>query len=178
LQTRLGKEAACLRLDDFYLDRAHLPLRRRERLNFDHPRSIDWAEFERVLAACQKGEPVQIPKYDFATHARLGKTEWWQPKRIILVEGLWLLRRPALRRLFAFKIYIKCPARLQWRRRLRRDIAERGRSVASVRHQFETRVRPMGKRYVEPHTRWADLVLGSPVDEEELQQLVVALKRL
>jgi len=178
LQARLGKEAALLRLDDFYRDRSHLPLVRREQLNFDHPRSIDWAEFERVLLACRQGMPVPIPKYDFAAHTRLAKSQWWRPKRIVLVEGLWLLRRRSVRRLFSFGIYVDCPTRLQLRRRLQRDVTERGRSAASVRRQFATRVQPMGQSYVRPQARRADVVISSPTSAEELGRLVARLKRL
>src|SRR5579871_6045980 len=100
LQARLGKESALLRLDDFYRDRSHLSLPRRARLNFDHPRAIDWPEFEKVLRSCSAGVPVRIPKYDFARHTRAETRRWWRPKRTILIEGLWLLRRRSIRKLF------------------------------------------------------------------------------
>jgi uridine kinase len=178
LQSRLGKESALLRLDDFYRDRSHLPLRRREQINFDHPRSIDWPAFERVLLGCRAGLPLQIPRYDFARHTRCAELEWWRPKRIILVEGLWLLHRPALRRLFGLSIFVECPEALQFRRRMRRDAAERGRGEESVQEQFQRRVLPMAVRHVQPQARWADLVVTSPVRGNVLDRLAARIERL
>ena len=178
LQSRLGKESGLLRLDDFYRDRSHLPPRRRDQINFDHPRSIDWPAFERVLLGCRAGLPLQIPRYDFKRHTRRAELEWWRPKRIILVEGLWVLRRPALRHLFALSIFIECPEALQLRRRLRRDAAERGRSEESVQEQFRRRVLPMSVRHVRPQARWADLIVTSPVRGKVLDRLVARIERL
>src|SRR5512140_3253218 len=70
LQRRLAPEAARVSLDDFYRDRSRLSPARRARLNFDHPRSIDWAEFERVLGRLSAGRSARVPRYDFRTHCR------------------------------------------------------------------------------------------------------------
>src|SRR4051812_10073274 len=94
LQSRLGTRAGRLCLDDFYRDRSHLPVKRRARLNFDHPAAIDWAMFEEVLGQIQAGLPLEVPKYDFSVHTRCASLARWQSKPIVLVEGLWLLRRP------------------------------------------------------------------------------------
>src|SRR5438105_1784621 len=84
LQYLLGKESARLCLDDFYKDRSALPLSRRQRVNFDHPRSIDWPAFERVLVQIQAGQPLEVPRYDFTVHTRRQEMEAWQPKRLVL----------------------------------------------------------------------------------------------
>jgi uridine kinase len=178
LQARLGKETSILRLDDFYRDKSHLPMKRRDQLNFDHPRSIDWTGFQRVLLQCAAGQPIQIPRYDFKTHCRLKRTAQWRPKRLVLVEGLWLLQRPSIRRLFALRIYVRCPGAVQLRRRLRRDRLERGRSPASVKEVFVKRVAPMARRHVHPQERWADLVVRSPVPVREVERLAEQLRRL
>ena len=126
LQKVFGDKAVRLSLDDFYLDRAHLSARQKARINYDHPRAIDWAEVEQVLQDCRAGRVCRLPRYDFKTHTRSQRLEWWHPKPLVLMEGLWLLLRPKIRRLFDFAIYIDCPARLRLRRRLARDSAERG----------------------------------------------------
>src|SRR4029079_13309186 len=138
-------ETALLRLDDFYLDRSALPLARRWLINFDHPRAIDCAEFEHVLSGCKTWQRREVPGYDFKRHCRRERLAWWRPKPVVLVEGLWLLRRPAIRRLFALRIYVDCAPGLQLRRRLLRDARQRGRSAASVRQQFMARVLPMAE---------------------------------
>ena len=178
LRARLGERAGSLCLDDFYRDRSSLPLGRRARLNFDHPRAIDWPEFEQVLSALQSGEPVRLPQYDFAQHVRNSEPNCFLPKPIVLVEGLWLLCRPALRRRFALSIYVECAAAVQLQRRLARDTAERGRTAAQVRAQFRRTVAPMGRRYVLPQKRWADLVACSPLTSEALEGMAERIWRL
>src|SRR4051794_20374770 len=106
MQLELGDSAVRLSLDDFYRDRSHLPSQRRLRLNFDHPRAIDWAAFEDVLRDCVAGRTTRIPQYDFATSSRLPGTKTLRPKPLVLVEGLWLLRRPSVRRFFQLCLFI------------------------------------------------------------------------
>jgi len=167
----LGEQACHLSLDSFYRDRSHLAPRRRQSLNFDTPRAIDWDSAEQALRDCQAGRATHVPRYDFATHRRLPATTPWQPKPLVLVEGLSLLVRPPVRRLFDLKIYLDCPPGLRLRRRLLRDVAERGRSASMVKQQFRRTVAPMHARYVEPQQRWADLILAQPFRKPDILQL-------
>jgi len=171
LQKLLAEKTARLSLDDFYLDRSHLPPSRRDKINFDNPAAIDWACVEKVLHACKSGGAVQAPVYDFATHTRLNECRIHQARPLILMDGLWLLHRPSVRRLFDLRIFIDCPQRIRFRRRLARDVADRGRTRASVRRQFHATVAPMHRRYVQPQARWADIVLRKPYKDSDVQQL-------
>jgi uridine kinase len=165
----LQPTAARLSLDDFYQDRSSLSAGRRARINFDHPRAIDWKSLERVLRDFGAGQPAKVPCYDFATHCRAGsKSVEFKP--ILLVEGLWLLRRPSVRRLFAFTIFLECPPRLRLQRRLERDLASRGRSAESIRMQFRTMVEPMHRKFVASQIRYADVTVRT-CSTSEVRQL-------
>jgi uridine kinase len=157
----LKPDVAEISLDGFYLDRSHLSAERRAGVNFDHPRAIDWAEFGRVLRRLASRQSANAPRYDFSTHCRLPKARRVSPKPIVLVEGLWLLNRPALRRLFAFSVFLECPARVRLQRRLARDLATRGRTASSVRRQFWNTVQPMHRLHVAPQARFADIKLSA-----------------
>jgi uridine kinase len=176
LQAALSPYAVRLSLDDFYRDRSHLSPARRARLNFDHPRTIDWRCLEKSLGQLLAGRATRIPDYDFATHSRRQRPKIIRPKPLILIDGLWLLHRPALRRLFGLTIYLGCPARLRLRRRLARDRLTRGRTGASVREQFRRTVEPMHQRYVAPQIRWADIVLRKPCKLSDLRAIVAQLR--
>jgi uridine kinase len=178
LRDLLGERAGHLQLDDFYRDRSHLPPRRRARLNFDVPHAIDWEAAAAVLRACRAGEAVRLPRYDFATHSRRPEGETWLPRPVVFVDGLWLLRSRALRELFDYSVFLDTPARLRHRRRLARDVAERGYTAAAVAYQWETHVAPMHDRYVEPQKRHARLVLAQPFRAAELDALAAGLGRL
>lgn len=172
LQQRFGSCASRLSQDDFYHDRSHLPIKRRARLNFDHPRSVDWGRLEEVLTHVAKGNVVSVPSYDFTTHGRMEKESRLTPTQILLVEGLWLFTRRSLRRFFALKIYIRASAHVCTERRLRRDTMERGRTSAQVLEQLHRHTLPMFERFVAPQEKWADTIVDAPIPEEAIQDLM------
>ena len=178
LQTRLGKTAARLSLDDFYHDRSHLPAKRRARINFDHPRAIDWDRLERVLRDCAAWRTTRVPQYDFKTHSRRADGKVLHPKPLIIMDGLWLLRRPRIRRLFELRIFIDCSTKLRLNRRLERDLLLRGRSQASVKRQFRETVEPMHILYVVPQARWAHIRRPSPISDDDVVHLAGQLSAL
>jgi uridine kinase len=178
LQESLNGHAMRLSLDDFYHDRSHLPPARRARINFDHPRAIDWPAVEQTLKDFRAGRLAQVPQYDFTTHTRRPGGVELYPASIVLVDGLWLLHRPSLRGLFDLKIFVDCPISLRLQRRVRRDAAERGRSCSSTRKQFFETVAPMHDRYVAPQERWADIVLTQPMNDSALRRLTERLRGL
>ncbi|RME93041.1 MAG: uridine kinase [Verrucomicrobia bacterium] len=177
LQARLGPAAVVLSLDDFYRDLSHLPRRRRAWVNFDHPRAIDWALFEEVVGRLARGLPADIPCYDFAEHVRRPERRRLEPAPVVLIEGLWVLRRRAVRRRLHWRVFLDCPAAIRLQRRLQRDVHERGRSADSVRRQWRNHVQPMHERHVAGQRRWAGLCLESPLETAELDRLAARLAR-
>jgi uridine kinase len=168
----LGTQAVRISLDSFYLDRSHLPLDRRARLNFDHPRAIDWQRFEQVLRKCASRERFAVPRYDFATHARVAGDCVFEGAPVVIVEGLWLFRRAAIRDLFTLKVFLRAPRELCLKRRIDRDTRERGRTREQVLEQMRRQTVPMFERFVAPQQRWADVILEAPVSASELSQLL------
>jgi len=99
-----------------------------------------------------------------------------KPKPIILVDGLWVLHRPSLRRLFSLAIFLECPVRIRRRRRLTRDLSYRGRTRAGVEAQFWKTVEPMHKKFVLPQRRCADVILRGKWDARLIEQLAARLR--
>ncbi len=177
LEKTLHRQVTRISLDDFYRDQSHLSPEKRARLNFDHPRLIDWDLVETVLTACREGRPVSMPSYCFVTHTRKPNVKKVRPQGVILVDGLWLLRRPGVRRLFDLRVFIHCSEKLRLSRRLARDIANRGRDLASVRRQFRTTVAPMHKKFVDPQARWADVIFRQPVGSKHVAQVARLIEK-
>lgn len=177
LQDVLGDRAGRLSLDHFYRDRSHLPAGRRARLNFDHPDAIEWSRFDEVLEAMAEGRPASVPQYDFSTHCRREDRPPELAGPIMLIDGLWLLHRARIRRRFDLSIFLECTEEERLRRRLVRDVAERGRDADSVRRQFAGSVAPMHERTVAPQMRRADLVLPQPCTEVDVRRLAAEILR-
>src|ERR1041385_1553179 len=105
LQEALGSKAARLSLDDFYRDRSGLSPARRAKINFDNPAGIDWQSLEKVLVSLSNWQVARKPCYDFKTHCRLRGSVTLKPRPVILVDGLWLLRRPFIRQFFNLTLF-------------------------------------------------------------------------
>lgn len=145
--------------DAYYRDRSDLTLEDRRAINFDHPDSLETTLMRAHILALQAWQPVEIPIYDFTVHQRTRETQHVEPQPIILVEGILVLAEPSLRPLFDAKIFVDTDADLRLIRRLRRDIAERGRTADSVIEQYLRTVRPMHLEFVEPSKRYADVII-------------------
>lgn len=158
--SRIGPHRiAYIQHDSYYRDLSHLPPEERIRRNFDHPDALESELLVTHLLALKRGEAVEIPVYDFTTHVRTATTRRVEPHKVILVEGILIFAEKALREQFDIRIFVDTDADLRFIRRLRRDIAERGRTVESVISQYLDTVRPMHLEFVEPSKRWADVII-------------------
>ena len=150
---------ALLPHDAYYKDLSHLPLDHRNQINFDHPDSLETDLLVQHIKQLKKGNPIELPIYDFKIHSRTLQTTHVEPKPIILVEGILIFVEPALRDLFDIKIFVDTDSDIRFIRRLQRDIAERGRTTESVVNQYLTTVRPMHLEFVEQSKRYADIII-------------------
>jgi uridine kinase len=176
LRAALEPEAAHISLDDFYRDCSRVPPERRAKINFDHPRTIDWQSLEKVLGDLRKGRPAKLPRYDFKTHCRVREQTALACRPMVLVDGLWLLHRRSLRRLFELKIFVDCPVRTRRGRRLLRDLRSRGRTRASILEQLKNTVEPMHEQFVTPQRKWADVVLRHSFGTADVRKLARQLR--
>ena len=145
--------------DSYYKDNSHLPLSEREKINYDHPDSFDHALLYEHLCQLQHGASVEIPIYSHSEHIRTSKTRFIGDHAIIVLEGILLFSDKALREIMDIRIFMSAPLDVCLLRRLKRDVVERHRSFESVLHQYETTVRPMYLQFIEPSSRYADLIV-------------------
>ncbi|MGQ0709324.1 MAG: uridine kinase [Rhodoferax sp.] len=151
--------AAVVMQDDYYLPEPNLSFEERCKTNYDHPDAFDWPLMMAHVQALRRGEPIEMPVYDFTVHNRSSQTITVQPAPIIVVEGLFALFDPALRKMMSLKVFVDTAADVRFIRRLQRDMAERARSAESVIEQYLTTVRPMHKQFIEPTKRSAHVIL-------------------
>ncbi|HEY81455.1 MAG TPA: uridine kinase [Caldilineae bacterium] len=159
--------------DAYYKDAAHLPWNQRVHLNYDHPNSLDNDLLIAHLQMLLRGEPVDAPIYDFATHTRKAETRRVLPSPVILVEGILVFVDPRLREMMDIKIYVDTPADERFIRRLLRDIRERGRSVEAVVEQYQSTVRPMHLKFVEPSKQYADIIIPEGGHNDVAMEMVI-----
>ena len=172
-------DATLFPLDLYYRDLTQFPLDTRHKRNFDHPDSLESeliVEHVRGLAA---GEAIDRPVYDFKTHARVaGAYERMTPKEFVVVEGILALHYAELLPLYALAIYVDAPAEVCLRRRIDRDVRERGRTEESVREQFWATAHPMAEMFVLPSAQNAAVTVdGTESLDWSVERILGVLRR-
>ncbi len=145
-----------------------------DKINFDHPDSLETSLLVRHIRELRDGKGVNQPIYNFTTHRRLSETLQLEPRDIIIVEGILIFVDRELRDLFDIKIFIDTDADERFIRRIRRDIIQRGRSIDSVIQQYTTTVKPMHLEFVEPSKHWADVIIPRGADNGVAIDMVVS----
>lgn len=159
LETVNADDVIFLQQDSYYRNLNDLPLDYRQEVNFDHPDALDNDLLVKHIRRLKTGAPVELPVYDFKTHTRRNETLHVEPKPIIIVEGILIFSDARILEEMDIKIFVDTPDDIRFIRRLRRDVAERGRTVESVIEQYLATVRPMHIQFVEPSKRYADVII-------------------
>lgn len=159
LETVKASEVVFIQQDSYYRNLKDLPLDYRQVANFDHPDALDNDLLVNHIRKLKAGEPIELPIYDFKTHTRLNETRTVESKPIVIVEGILIFADPRLLEQLDIKVFVDTPDDIRFIRRLRRDIADRGRTVESVIEQYIATVRPMHMQFVEPSKRYADVII-------------------
>ena len=155
----LGDDIAVISHDSYYKAHDELPYEERCKLNYDHPDAFDTDRMVEDVKKLKAGMAVEIPVYDFSIHNRVNKTELVKPRRVVILEGILILESRKLRELMDIKVYVDTDADERLMRRLKRDMAERARSVESVLGQYAQTVKPMHEQFVEPSKKYADIII-------------------
>jgi len=174
-----GDDLALIRLDSYYVSHSEDPIEVRAAANYDHPDAFDWDLLNDHLAALTAGGSVEVPIYDYTNHDRSDRSEVVRPGKVVVVEGILVLWEPRLRERFDLKLFVDTPADLRIIRRLRRDVAERGRTTESILDQYLTTVRPAHELFIEPSKRYADVIVPEGgLNRPALEMLLARVREL
>lgn len=145
--------------DSYYKDTSDLQYEERVKINFDHPKAIDFELLAVHLNELKKGKNIEQPVYSFIEHNRTKETISTAPKDVMIVEGILILTHPEIRDMFDIKIYVHADSDERLIRRLKRDISERGRDLEEVLHRYQTTLKPMHQQFIEPTKEYADIII-------------------
>ena len=157
---RLDDRVSLILMDDYYHDRTDISKAERERIDYDSIDALDIPHLMSQLHDLRQGVPVEGPQYDFDSHTRKSATRTIRPANWILIDGILVLAHHELRKFFDIKIFVDAPESIRLRRRLERDVRDRGRTEESVRRQWAETVKPNHERLVEPSKMYADYVVN------------------
>ncbi|ARV15084.1 uridine kinase [Polaribacter sp. SA4-12] len=152
-------EVCVISQDSYYNQTVNLSYEERTKINFDHPRAIDFELIVKHLKKLKSGKTIEQPVYSFVTHNRTTDTVKTHPRKVVIVEGILILNNEALRDLFDIKIFVHADTDERLVRRIRRDITERGRDIDEVLNRYQDTLKPMHLQFIEPTKNFADIII-------------------
>lgn len=145
--------------DSYYWDSGHLPLEERQKINFDHPDSLEFELLVEHLRLLKEGIAVEQPRYSYLTCTRSEETVTVEPREVVIVEGILIYTHMPLVDLIDLKVFVDADADDRLGRVIHRDMEERGRTVKQVLDRYEKTVKPMHLQFIEPSKRVADIIV-------------------
>ena len=160
LTEELKERVVVLPQDSYYKDSSHLPIEERQKVNFDHPDSIDFPLLTSQLKQRKEGKTIEQPVYSYLTCSR-SKTETITvtPAEVIIIEGILIFNCAELREQMDIKIFVDADDDDRLMRIMARDIKERGRDMNAVLERYSRVVKPMYLQFIEPSKRYADIII-------------------
>jgi uridine kinase len=152
-------EVCVISQDSYYNATDNLSYEERTKINFDHPRAIDFDLIIQHLRELKAGKTIEQPVYSFVTHNRTKDTVKTHPRKVVIVEGILIFNNEELRDLFDIKIFVHADTDERLIRRVRRDINERGRDVNEVLSRYQDTLKPMHQQFIEPTKNYADIII-------------------
>lgn len=169
-------KVAVIMQDSYYKDLSHLSLEERQKVNFDHPDAFDWELLNKHIHDLYHGLAIEMPTYDFTQYIRRENTIIVNPAQIVIFEGIFSLLDDEMCSKMALKIFVDTASDIRFIRRLKRDIADRGRSAESVVKQYLEYVRPMHKKFIEPTKRFSHIIIPHGANKAALEMIVARIR--
>ncbi len=164
--------------DSYYKDNKDIPLDARQKINFDHPDSVEFELLIEHLNKLKKGKNINMPIYSYLTCLRSNETIVIKPALVVVVEGILILSDKGLRDLFDIKVFVDADADDRLGRVIQRDIVERGRSVLTVLNRYHDTVKPSHLQFIEPSKRYADIIIpGGGENQVGIEVLISIIEK-
>jgi uridine kinase len=164
--------------DAYYKDNSQISLEERQKINFDHPDSLEFSLLIDHLKQLKKGKSIEMPIYSYLTCLRAKETITIKPARVVLVEGILILADLGLRSMLDIKVFVDADADDRLGRVIQRDIVERGRSVLKVLERYHDTVKPSHLQFIEPSKRYADIIIpGGGENEVGIEVLISIIEK-
>ena len=159
LVEHFGDNVTVISHDNYYKRHDELTYEERCLINYDEPDAFETSLMAQHLDLLRQGQAIDCPVYDYTVHNRSDETVRIEPRPVIIVEGILIFENQQLRDLMDIRIFVDTDADIRLCRRIKRDVNKRGRSMESVLTQYQTTVKPMHEKYVEPSKKYANIVV-------------------
>ena len=171
-------EICLISQDNYYRDRQDQEVDDHGYINFDEPKSLDLHQYALDVQTIRSGNTFQKLEYTFNNPDIVPQMMVFEPKPIIVVEGLFVFYYKEIADLLDLKVFIDAKRKLRLDRRIKRDAEERGYGEKEeVLYRWNNHVEPAFQQYVKPYRKNADIVIPNNVHfQKGLEILVGYLK--
>lgn len=164
--------------DSYYKDNKGISIEERQKINFDHPDSVEFNLLIEHLKELRKGNSVEMPIYSYLTCLRSEETITIKPSRVVVVEGILILTDPGLRKMLDIEVFVDADADDRLGRVIQRDIIERGRTLLKVLERYHDTVKPSHLQFIEPSKRYADIIIpGGGENQVGIEVLISIIEK-
>ena len=154
-----NEDVTVISQDSYYHETDNLSITERAKINFDHPRAIDFDLLVKHIAQLKKGKTILQPVYSFAMHNRTKDTVKTHASKVLIVEGILIFSHKDLRDMMDIKVFVHADSDERLIRRLKRDITERARDMDEVLERYQSTLKPMHDQFIEPMKEYADIII-------------------
>lgn len=155
------QEISILTMDNYYFPREQQAEDKEGIKNFDLVSAIDIKSFVSDLEQIINGETVVRKEYVFNNAEKQSKEIIVKSRPVVLVEGLFVMSEPEIRRLLNLSVFIHAKENLKLIRRIKRDKTERNYPLDDVLYRYEHHVLPSFESYIEPYMNDVDLIVNN-----------------
>lgn len=160
--------------DNYYRPKEHQTKDENGIENFDLPGAIDDVAFAADVEKLRSGEIVTREEYTFNNSDKIPNLLYFYPKKILVVEGIFVFHFPEVAKLLDLKIFIDAQDKIKLKRRIKRDNEERGYDLQDVMYRWKYHVKPTYEEFIRPHKRSCDIVIPNNQHFEKGLQVIVS----
>jgi uridine kinase len=146
-------------LDNYYLPKEEQAKDANGVINFDLPSALHAENLERDINLLVKGERIEQPIYGFNNPNTKQAVQFIDPRELLIVEGLYVMYYPFLRKALDYSVYLTVDKILQLERRLKRDMTERNYAREDIIYQWNNHVMPSYDAHVRPFKAESNLII-------------------
>jgi len=162
LRTAFSEDEMCIiSLDDYYKPKEEQKRDKKGVVNYDRPNSLYLMDFIRDIRKLMQNEVVERKEYTFNNAEAESRLIVLKPAPVIIVEGLYIFHKKAIRQLIDLKVFVHAKPALKIIRRILRDGKERNYPLDDVLYRYERHVEPSFEQHIEKYREDCDIVINN-----------------
>ena len=167
----------------FTMDNYYFPIEQQVKdtngvVNFDLPTALNEKALSKDLKLLVEGEAIDVKEYFFNSPPDKNVLLTIVPKKIIIVEGLFLFYYKEVKELIDFTVFVDVDMDTQLDRRIYRDQESRGYEESDIRYQWDNHVTPCYNDFIRPFKEEASFLYRNDKNgEKDLSSLLKELAK-